>query len=134
MPGKGEPKESQSQPKRDKSQDPGELQKQPDDPQKPEKKDPNGGKCAGDPNSKDGDPKSGKADKHRPEQKDAERPPPNGPTGEFQRADVSGRWGVLPAKEAEDLQRRDAEEFPERYRRWMELYFNRVNRLQARDR
>jgi hypothetical protein len=42
---------------------------------------------------------------------------------------VNGRWGMLPPKEAEDLQRKDAEEFPLRYRRWMELYFQRVNRL-----
>jgi len=40
---------------------------------------------------------------------------------------------MLPPKVAEDLQRRDAEEFPHRYRRWMELYFQRVNRLAARD-
>jgi hypothetical protein len=41
---------------------------------------------------------------------------------------------MLPPKEAEDLQRRNADEFPQRYRRWMELYFERVNRLQARGR
>jgi hypothetical protein len=40
---------------------------------------------------------------------------------------------MLPPKEAEDLQRRDADEFPQRYRRWMELYFRRVNKLSPRD-
>ena len=133
MPGKGDPKDPSQpppQPKRDKSQDPGELQKQPDQ-EKPQKSDP---RDADDPKAKEGDPKSGKPDSHRPQQKDADRPPPKGATGEFERADVSGRWGVLPPKEAEELQRRDAEEFPQRYRRWMELYFNRVNRLEGRDR
>jgi hypothetical protein len=134
MPGKGDPNDPsqpQPQPKRDKSQDPNELQKQSDAQEKPEKSDP---RDANEPKPKEGDPKSGKPDSRRPEQKNSDRPPPKGETGEFQRADVTGRWGVLPPKEAEDLQRRDAEEFPERYRRWMELYFNRVNRLQARDR
>ncbi len=39
---------------------------------------------------------------------------------------------MLPPKEAEELQRRSAEEFPQRYRPWMELYFRRVNRLPSR--
>jgi len=41
---------------------------------------------------------------------------------------------MLPPKVAEDLQRRDADEFPQRYRRWMELYFRRVNKLSPHDR
>ena len=81
-----------------------------------------------------GDPKHGKPDANRPQQANADRPPPKGATGEFLQADTRGRWGVLPPKEAEDLQRRDAEEFPQRYRRWMELYFRRVNKLSPRDR
>ena len=42
-------------------------------------------------------------------------------------ADTSGRWGVLPPKDAEDLQRHDIDDFPQRYRHWMELYYRRVN-------
>jgi hypothetical protein len=135
MQGKGEQKDAPNQPpqpRRDKSHDPDELQKQPEPEQqdvarKDDPKDPKSAKPKGDP--KHGDP-----DPSHPEQANAERPPPKGATGEFQRTDLAGRWGVLPPKEAEELQRRDAEEFPERYRRWMELYFNRVNRLQGRDR
>jgi hypothetical protein len=133
-PGDGEPQDGEP-PQREKSQDPQELQKQP----KPEggqpegeKPDPKDGK---DPKStKGGDPKSPKPDKGNPDQRDANRPPPDSPTGEFERKNTSGRWGMLPPKVAEDLQRRDAEEFPQRYRRWMELYFRRVNKLSPRDR
>ncbi|MBL8840831.1 MAG: hypothetical protein JNL90_04790 [Planctomycetes bacterium] len=42
---------------------------------------------------------------------------------------MSDRWGVLPPKEAEALQRRSVDEFPPRYRVWMERYFARVQRL-----
>ena len=132
-PGEGDPQDGDA-PQREKSQDPQELQKQPDGgkPQpeggKPEDKD---GKQ--DPQNRDGDPKGGKPDKGRPDQVDADRPPPKGATGEFERKDTKGRWGMLPPKVAEDLQRRDADEFPQRYRRWMELYFRRVNKLSPHD-
>lgn len=83
---------------------------------------------------KDGEqPQDGKPDPTEGSQREEGRPPPLGPTGEFERVDLSGRWGMLPQKEAEELQRRSAEEFPQRYRRWMELYFRRVNRLESRD-
>jgi hypothetical protein len=116
------------QPQRGKSQDPDELQKQPksegEQPQDSQKQ-PQPGKS---------DPKHGNPDKTPPQNSQANQPPPKGATGEFERPDTTGRWGMLPPKEAEDLQRRDAEEFPQRYRRWMELYFQRVNKLPARDR
>jgi hypothetical protein len=92
-----------------------------------------GGCKDGEGDAKDGDPRSNKGGKAPPDQRDATRPPPSGAFGEFERKDTKGRWGMLPPKEAEDLQRRDADEFPHRYRRWMELYFQRVNRLAARD-
>src|SRR5689334_12657861 len=74
------------------------------------------------------DPKLGGPDHDRPEQDDATGRPRH-PTGTFERADTSGRWGMLPPKEAEDLQRRNAAEFPQRYRLWMDLYFRRLNAL-----
>ena len=112
---------------RDKSQERDELPQQPEQdgkqPQDPQQKE--------DPQPK-GDPKDGKADPSEGEQRDADRPPPLGATGEFERTDLSGRWGMLPSKEAEDLQRRSADEFPQRYRPWMELYFRRMSRLPRR--
>ena len=124
-PPEGKPRDSSSMPQREKSPESGDLQPQP----KPE-----GGQPQEEqPKPEDGDPKSGGPDSKSPEQQDARRPPPPGATGEFERTDVSGRWGVLPPKEAEDLQRRNADEFPQRYRRWMELYFQRVNKLPPRD-
>jgi hypothetical protein len=129
--GSGEKPQSdpQNQPQRDKSQDPQELQKQP----KPEGEQPQDG-SEKKPEQDKSEPKDGKASRKPPESSPADRPPPKSATGEFERADTVGRWGMLPPKEAEDLQRRDAEEFPQRYRRWMELYFQRVNRLPVRDR
>ncbi len=139
-PPQGEGDGSQSpggrQPKREKSKDPGELSPQPLPDSNPGKQDgqeqKQGDQKPNDPR-RDGDPKSGKPDSTPPDQRDASRPPPKGPTGEFERTDTSGRWGVLPPKEAEDLQRRNADEFPQRYRQWMELYFRRVNKLPSRD-
>jgi hypothetical protein len=121
-----DPSQGKQQPKRPKSQEQ-DLSQQP---QHPEGQQPQESK----PEPRDGDPKDGKPDPSDPAQRDATRPPPKSPTGEFERVDTSGRWGVLPPKEAEDLQRRNADEFPQRYRQWMELYFRRVNRLPARDR
>jgi hypothetical protein len=118
----------QKQPQRNKSEDPQELQKQ----QKPEGEQPQDAQKKPEPGKEE--PKHGGPDKKPPENSPANQPPPKSPTGEFERADTAGRWGMLPPKEAEDLQRRDAEEFPQRYRRWMELYFQRVNKLPARDR
>ena len=115
-------------PQREKSQDPQELSPQPKDGQQPKDGDP----PQDEQQNHDGDPKGGRPDRSPPDQRDAKRPPPNGATGEFERTDTSGRWGMLPAKEAEDLQRRNAEEFPQRYRQWMELYFRRVNKLPSR--
>jgi ribosomal protein L12E/L44/L45/RPP1/RPP2 len=108
--------------KRDKSQDPQELQQQPEQKDQPQDQQPK-------PEPKGGDPKDGKADPSDGQQRDANKPPPLGPTGEFERTDLRGRWGMLPPKDAEELQRRSADEFPQRYRPWMELYFRRMSRL-----
>jgi hypothetical protein len=113
-------------PEREKSQDQ-ELARQPD--QGGQKPDGAPKEPGAEEKSEDGDPLTGRPDDSPADQRAARRPPPQGATGEFERTDLSGRWGVLPPKEAEDLQRRNADEFPERYRHWMELYFRRVNRL-----
>ena len=119
--GQGKPDQDPNNPSRPKSKDPSEPQQQPQPKPEPNKPQPN-----------DGDPQKGKPDPTPGEQRDGQRPPPLGATGEFERTDLSGRWGMLPPKEAEDLQRRSADEFPQRYRPWMELYFRRVSRLPAR--
>jgi hypothetical protein len=129
QPPEQKPQGSEGQmPEREKSQDPQELSPQPKDGQQPK----DGEQPKDEEQNRDGDPKSGRPDRTPPEQRDAKRPPPKGATGEFERTDVSGRWGMLPPKEAEDLQRRNADDFPQRYRQWMELYFRRVNKLPSR--
>jgi hypothetical protein len=129
--GKPPPKGSQSDPnqmpQRQRSQEQ-ELQKQ----QQPQGAKPDEQK-KDEPEPKGGEPKSGRPKpEDSAEQRPATRPPPLGPTGDFERKDLSGRWGMLPPKEAEELQRRNADDFPQRYRRWMELYFQRVNQLPSR--
>jgi hypothetical protein len=118
-------------PKRPKSKDPKELAQQPESRQVSPR--PNDGADTDPHTTKNDDPQSGRPDTSKPEQRDATQPPKVRPTGVFERSDLSGRWGVLPPKEAEDLQRRNADEFPQRYRLWMELYFRRVNRLPTQD-
>ncbi len=121
----GQGKQGKS-PERPRSPDSDQLQPQP-------KPDQNPGGDKPEPQKGDADPKKGDADPSKGEQRDAKQGPPPGATGEFERTDLSGRWGMLPDKEAEALQRRSAEEFPQRYRTWMEQYFRRVSRLPSRD-
>lgn len=132
--GEPPPKGGQGQqgksPERERSQDPQELQPQPQDQPGGQKPEPKGQE---EKQPRDGDPKNGSPDPSKGEQRDAKSDPPLGATGEFERTDLSGRWGMLPDKEAELLQRRSVEEFPQRYRVWMEQYFRRVSRLPARD-
>jgi outer membrane biosynthesis protein TonB len=107
---KPEQQQEEEQQKRSKEQKPGELQKQEqrqqDEPTKPERSE----------------------DASESQQKPARRPPPAGEKEQFQRQDVSDRWGILPPKEAEDLINALSGRIPERYRRWIEEYYRRVNR------
>ena len=107
-----------------KSEDPQELVDQGEPQNKPGKEDEQ--QKAGE------EPKSPRPDDSPPNQQNTTKAPPSGQTGEFEREDTAGRWGVLPAKEAEDLQRHAVEEFPQRYRHWMDLYYKRVNKSPRR--
>jgi len=129
-PPSGDPQgKDQSGRRRSKSQDPQELPQQGGQDDRPEGETPDE-ESAEQPRPA-GQPQDGKADPTKGEQREGGQPPP-GATGEFERTDLAGRWGMLPPKEAEELQRRSAEEFPQRYRPWMELYFRRMSRLPAR--
>jgi len=109
-----------SQPQRPKSQDPEQLQQQ----HSPSGEDQQQG-------SEQEEPTSPRPDSQPPDQRDASGPPPGGESGQFERVDTTGRWGVLPPKEAEDLQRHNVDDFPQRYRPYMEMYYRRVNRLKS---
>lgn len=95
---------------RPKDQQPDELQKQPQQPKEQDQ------------------PQGGKEDSTQAQQKPAQRTPPQGEKGQFQRTDVSERWGVLPAKEQEDLINALTGKLPERYRRWIDEYYRRMNK------
>ena len=116
---------SQDQPRRQKSDDPQQLQEQPQDSQQQDsqqQQQEQGGQHPDQPPSSEQDPR----------EQETGNPPPEGETGAFTNEDTAGRWGVLPPKQAEDLQRHNVEEFPQRYRQYMERYLKRVNR--SRDR
>lgn len=60
--------------------------------------------------------------------KDKGTPPPPKPPEKVRRPDVSGRWGVLPPKIQKEILNFNIENFPEKYRKWLEEYYRRVNR------
>lgn len=120
-PDQPQPPDQQGQGKeREKSQDPGQLQPQQN----------SSGEDQQPPST--GDPRSPRPDDSPPDQQQTSTPPPQGASGEFERVDTTGRWGLLPPKEAEDLQRHNVEDIPQRYRPYYELYFRRVNQGERR--
>lgn len=109
-PEQGKPKgEEEQQQQRPKDKQPDDLQKQPEQQQQEQ-------------------PKGGKDDSAEAQQKPANQPPPTGDKSQYKRSDLSDRWGVLPPKDQEDLINALNGRWPERYRRWIDEYFRRVNR------
>lgn len=105
----GQPQNQQ----RDKDRDPKELQKQG---QKPE--DQQGGR----------EPKDKKPDDRDPgKQTDPGQLPPPQEKEKHERTDVSGRWGLLPGKVAEDMMQLSPDQLPEKYFRLIEQYYRRSN-------
>jgi len=73
--------------------------------------------------SKDGDPSN---DKGRQEQ--ADRPKSDPPSKKEDHSDTSGRWGLLPPKVQEEILNSNVDDFPQKYRKWLEEYYRRVGR------
>lgn len=64
-----------------------------------------------------------------PGAKNQGKTPPSGKDSEkADHVDVSGRWGVLPPKIQNDILNFNIESFPEKYRKWLEEYYKRINR------
>ncbi|MEW6742559.1 MAG: hypothetical protein AB1486_07355 [Planctomycetota bacterium] len=101
--------QSGEQARREKSSDPQELQRQESPAESREK------------------PQDGREDSQPPQREETTDLPPSAEKGVFERADVSERWGILPPKEKEDLINADVSKLPERYRRWLDAYYRRVN-------
>jgi len=40
--------------------------------------------------------------------------------------DISGRWGLLPPKVQEEILNSNVEDFPQKYRKWLEEYYRRA--------
>ncbi len=119
--GGGDPKKQRE---REKEKDPGELLPQPQQ-QKPEQgEEPKSGKEQ----PKNGKEEGGEPDHTKGEQETADHKKPPAEKGEFQRDDTSGRWGVLPQKEAELMQNWSDKQFPEKYRKLLYDFYRRANR------
>lgn len=101
--------------------------KQPEDlkyqgqPEQPEQKD-QGEKPEG-----EQEPKSGEEDQSDPKQSENNRRPPPDEIENFERDDVSGRWGNLPPKIAEEFMNLSPDRFPAKYRKLLEEYYKKAN-------
>lgn len=76
---------------------------------------------------KEGEPEGGKPDQSPGKQDRNSLPPPKDPENP-NHPDVSGRWGVLPPKIQDDILNFNIENFPQKYRKWLEEYYKRINR------
>ena len=107
-------KNEQNQPRSEK--DDGELQKNPEEQQ-------------GD--NQDRKPEGGSPDDRSGQNRTADPPPTKDPE-EMDHIDLSGRWGVLPPKIQKDILNFNIENFPQKYRKWLEEYYRRINRRPGR--
>ena len=79
------------------------------------------------------EPKDGKPDDRSPEQRQAgDKPPPEKDPERVKREDLSGRWGILPPKIQQDILNFNIDYFPQKYRKWLEDYYRRINRRARR--
>ncbi len=84
-------------------------------------------KQQGEPEGQD-EPRDGRADQQEPEQRDAtsEAPPPE--TRQFERENVTGRWGNLPPKVGEMFQQLGPDRFPAKYMKLIDQYYYKANK------
>ena len=76
-------------------------------------------------------PEDGSPDNRPGQQRPGDPPPPKDPD-EVDHLDLSGRWGVLPPKIQKDILNFNIENFPQKYRKWLEEYYRRINRRPGR--
>lgn len=76
----------------------------------------------------DGKPEDGNPDDAPGSKSKSDTPPPDSGSENADLPDVSGRWGVLPPKLQNDILNFNIESFPEKYRKWLEEYYKRINR------
>jgi hypothetical protein len=65
-------------------------------------------------------------------QQDRSHLPPSPPPEKTEHPDVTGRWGVLPPKLQNEILNFNVDTLPEKYRKWLEEYYKRVNRESSR--
>ena len=76
-------------------------------------------------------PESGAPDNQKPSQEKNEPKPPK-PPEKVDHPDISGRWGVLPPKIQDDILNFNIDNFPQKYRKWLEEYYKSINRKKRR--
>lgn len=81
---------------------------------------------------KEGKPEDARPEEAKGEKNRADNPPPKKPPEEVDHPDVSDRWGVLPPKIQNDILNFNIENFPEKYRKWLEEYYKRINQRKRR--
>jgi hypothetical protein len=74
-------------------------------------------------NPKDGDPS-----RDKPRQEDSQNPRKDGAPEDAGHRDASGRWGLLPPKVQEEILNSNVEDFPQKYRKWLEEYYRRAGK------
>jgi hypothetical protein len=78
------------------------------------------------PEDMEGAPKDGGASQDPPKQEQARTPPPGTDPEDARHRDTSGRWGLLPPKVQEEILNSNVDDFPAKYRKWLEEYYRRA--------
>ena len=82
--------------------------------------------------NEEGEPEDARPEEAKGQKNRAKEPPNEKPPEEVDHPDVSGRWGVLPPKIQNDILNFNIENFPEKYRKWLEEYYKRINQRKRR--
>jgi len=78
------------------------------------------------PEDMEGQPKDGGRSRDDPNQEEARTRPPSADSEKARHTDASGRWGLLPPKVQEEILNSNVEDFPQKYRKWLEEYYRRA--------
>ncbi len=112
------------------SSSPDRRKNKPKEQQKPREENPQDSDLKKNPSAKEQEktPKDGKPNADKPKQEDAQNRRPEQDPERVDHRDTSGRWGLLPPKVQEEILNSNVEDFPQKYRKWLEEYYRTVNK------
>lgn len=98
--------------------------------QKPRQENPGESELKKNPSAKENEknPEDGNPSKSKPKQEDARNRKQDKDPEQVDHRDTSGRWGLLPPKVQEEILNSNVEDFPQKYRKWLEEYYRTVNK------